>query len=73
MIGLQTATDLGVVVFDVLRNDFHQPIVDGKCNRDNIEDMITVGIMSGKLEPMNETDVKFVCDLIDDLIVEYAV
>ena len=73
MIGLQTATDLGVVAFDVLRNNFHRPFVNGKCNRQNIEDNIVEGILSGYLNPMNETDVKFVCDLVDDLICKYAV
>lgn len=72
MIGLQTATDLGVVVFDVIRNDFHRPFVDGKCNRENIEDQITLGILSGQLGPMNESDVNFVCDLVDDLIEQYS-
>jgi hypothetical protein len=72
MVGLQTATDLGVVVFDVLRNDFHRPFVNGKCNREKIEDEITAGILSGQLGPMNEADVKFVCDLVDDLIEQYA-
>lgn len=72
MMGLQTGADLGVVVFDVLRNDYHRPIVDGKCNRENIEDQITLGILSGQLGPMNEHDVKFVCDLVDDLIMEYG-
>ena len=69
MIGMQTAQTLGVVAFDVLRNDFHRPFVDGRCNRRKIEDEITVGILAGKLGPMNERDVKFVCDLVDDLIV----
>ena len=72
MIGMQTARTLGVVAFDVLRNDFHRPFVKGKCNRRKIEDEITVGILSGKLGPMNEKDVKFVCDLVDDLIIGYG-
>ena len=72
MVGLQTATDLGVVAFDVLRNDFHRPFVNGKCNRAKIEDEITLGILSGQLGPMNESDVSFVCDIVDDLIQEYG-
>lgn len=67
-----TPAETGVVVFDVLRNNFHQPIVDGKCNRENIEEQITLGIMSGQLSPMTQGDVYFVCDLIDDLIMEYG-
>jgi hypothetical protein len=72
MIGLNTASQLGIVAFDVLRNDFHRPIVDGKCNRENIEDAIIDGIYKGELDPMNKTDVEFVCNLIDDMIEMYA-
>ena len=67
-----TAAETGVVVFDVLRNDFHRPLVDGKCNRENIEEQITVGILSGHLSPMTQIDVDYVCDMIDDLIKEYG-
>lgn len=67
-----TPTETGVVVFDVLRNDFHRPLVNGKCNRENIEEQITVGILSGQLSPMTQTDVDYVCDMIDDLIKEYG-
>lgn len=67
-----TAAETGVVVFDVLRNDFHRPLVNGKCNRENIEDRITIGILSGQLSPMTQTDVDYVCDMIDDLIAEYG-
>ena len=59
---------LGVVAFDVLRNDFHRPIVDGRCNRINIEEAILDGVYKGQLGPMNKADVEFVCDVIDDMI-----
>jgi len=61
-------TRLGQIAFDVLRNEFHRPIVEGKCNRENVEDNILEGVYQGKLEAMNQADVAFVCDLIDDLI-----
>ena len=64
-------TDMGVMVFDILRNDFHQPIVDGKCNRDSIEEQITIGMYSGQLSPLSQSDVDMICDLVDDLIKEY--
>jgi hypothetical protein len=67
-----TPAESGVVVFDILRNDFHRPFVNGKCNRENIEEQITLGILSGYLSPMTQTDVDFVCDLVDDLIMEYG-
>jgi hypothetical protein len=67
-----TAAETGVVVFDVLRNDFHRPLVDGKCNRVNIEEQIVNGILAKQLPPMTVTDVDYVCDMIDDLIAEYG-
>ena len=64
--------ELGVMAFDVLKNDFHRPLVNGKCNRDNIEEEITKGIYSKQLGPMTQKDVNFICDLIDDMIVMYG-
>jgi hypothetical protein len=66
-------TYLGQITFDVLRNDFHRPVVDGKCNREKIADAIFDGIYKSELEAMNEKDVAFVCDLIDDMIGVYGV
>ena len=63
---------LGMMAFDVLVNDFHRPIVNGRCNRENIADKIVIGILSGKLGPMTEQDVEFICDCVDDLIAEYG-
>ena len=60
--------ELGTVAFDVLRNNFHRPIVDGKCNRENIEDNILEGIYCEELPAMNKADVEFICDMIDTLI-----
>ena len=71
MSNFTTAKELGVIAFDVLRNGFHQPIVDGKCNRDEIEERITIGILSKDLDPLTQEDVNFVCDLVDDLIAEH--
>ena len=59
---------LSSVVIDVLRNNFHRPIKNGKCNRENVEDAILEGVYSGQLQATNQADVKFVCDLIDDII-----
>lgn len=70
---MQTAEYIGQVVFDVLRNDFHRPFVDGKANRDSIEDNITIGILSGDLQPMDQDDVNMICDLVDGLIEDYGV
>lgn len=67
-----TPEALGIIAFDVLRNDFHRPIVDGKCNRENIEDNILEGVYSGELQALNKADVNFVCDIVDDLILMHA-
>ena len=67
-----TPAETGVVVFDILRNDFHRPFVEGKCNREKIEEQITIGILSGQLSPMTQGDVDFVCDMVDDLIENYG-
>lgn len=71
MIGYLTAEENGIVVFDVLRNDFHRPLINGKCNRENIAEQITMGILSGFLDPMTQEDVDFVCDTIDDLLLSH--
>ena len=72
MDGMLTTQELGILTFDVLRNDFHRPFVNGKCNRENIDEQIMIGILSGQLSSMNEADVKFVCDIIDDLIIAHS-
>jgi len=62
----------GILVFDILRNDFHRPFVDGKCNRDNIEEQVTIGILSGALEPVTQEEVELAMDIVDELIVQYS-
>ena len=69
---LANPEQLGGIAFDVLRNDFHRPIVDCKCNRDLIEDSIVDGIYTKQLPAMNKADVEFVCELVDDMIAEYG-
>ena len=71
-IGYRTAEELGTVLFDILRNDFHRPVVNGKINVENIEEKICEGIYNKELEPMNKTDVDFVCKLLQELVDEYA-
>jgi hypothetical protein len=68
-----TPAESGIVVFDILRNDFHRPFIDGRCNREKIEEQITIGILSEQLSPMTQVDVDFVCNLVDDLIASHGV
>lgn len=62
--------ELGSLVFDILANDFHLPLIDGKCNREGVEEQITIGILSKALGPMSAEDVAAACELIDELISE---
>ena len=59
------------MVLDILQNDFHRPIVNGKCNREQIEDKIIVGILSKKLPPLTQKDVDIVCEMVDYLIEDF--
>jgi len=61
------------VALDILEFDYHRPFINGKCNRENIENKIVEGILKKELEPMNDKDVNIICDLIDILIFELGV
>ena len=69
---LLTAEQQGQMVFHILAEDYHRPFVDGTCNRDNIEENITIGLYKGEIPPCNQEDVDWICDLVDTLIVEYG-
>lgn len=59
------------IVLHLLTNGHHKPIVQGKCNRDAIEEQLTIGILSRELPPMDQEDVDWVIALIDDVIDDY--
>lgn len=62
----------GTLAFDILRNDFHRPFVDGKANRDVIEEKVTVGLLSGKIGyQIDQNVVDLAIDVINELIEEY--
>lgn len=63
----------GQLCFGILQNDFHRPFVNGKANREMIEDMITIGMLSGQLGYVNKETVDLAIELVDDLIVQYGV
>lgn len=59
----------GILAVDILRNDFHRPLVGGKANRENIEDQITIGILSGGLEyEVDQEVVDLAIVVINDLL-----
>jgi hypothetical protein len=62
----------GRMVFHILANEYHKPFVDGKCNRENIEEQIIIGAYKGEIPPINNDDVEMICDLVDELIEEYG-
>lgn len=53
-----------------MEQDFHLPLVKGKCNRDTMEESVIDGIYNGVLPPMNHEDTEFVCELIDAYVKE---
>ena len=65
-----TAADL---CFGILHNDYHRPFVNGKANRDKIEDMVTVGMLSNELGYVDKQTVDLAIELVDDLIALYKV
>ena len=65
---LLTAEQQGMMVFDILEKDIHQPILNGKCNKAKIEEHVTVGILSRNLPPMTQEDVDWVVLMINQLI-----
>lgn len=69
---LLTSEQQGSMVFHILEKGYHQPFVDGKANREKIEDEITIGLYKGVIPPCNQEDVDWICDLVDTLIAEYG-
>jgi len=69
---LLTSEQQGQMVFHILEQGYHQPFVEGKANREKIEDEITIGLYKGEIPPCNQDDVDWICDMVDCLIVEYG-
>jgi hypothetical protein len=68
--GTSKATDnIGPLTYDIILNELHFPLVDGKANRENIEDAITVAILSGEIDYIVDQEmVDLAISVIDDLI-----
>ena len=62
----------GQMVFHILEQGYHQPFVDGKANREKIEDEIVIGMYKGEIPPCNQEDVDWICDLVDSMITEFG-
>jgi len=61
------------MVFHILQQGYHKPLVDGKANRDNIEDEIVIGLYNGEIPPLEEDDVDLVYSMVNELISEHGV
>ena len=70
---LLTAQQQGQMVFHILQQGYHKPLVDGKANRDNIEDEIVIGLYNGEIPPLEEDDVDLVYSMVNELISEHGV
>lgn len=62
----------GGMVVHILQEGFHRPFVNGLSNREKIEDAIVMGIYTKELPAMDQEDVDWVCDLVDNMIIEYG-
>lgn len=62
----------GQLAFDILRNEFHLPINNGKVNRENIEEQIIIGIYSGQLLNLTQEIVDLAIETVEDTIKIYS-
>jgi hypothetical protein len=69
---LLTAEQQGQMVFHILQQGYHRPLVEGKANRDKIEDEIVKGLYNKEIPPLNDEDVDVVCFLVNELIDEHS-
>ena len=69
---LLTAEQQGQMVFHILQQGYHRPLVDGKANRDKIEDEIVIGLYNREIPPLNHEDVDLVYVLVNELVEEYG-
>ena len=60
------------MVFHILQQGYHRPLVDGKANRDKIEDEIVIGLYNKEIPPLNNEDVDLVYVLVNELVEEYG-
>ena len=63
----------GELCFDILYNDLHRPLIEGRANIDKIEDAITIGQLSNELGYISAETVKEAINLVNELIVQYNV
>ena len=60
------------MVFDVLENDQHKPLVNGKANREKIHDYLVKLIYNRAISPLRQYEADIICQLVDNLIEEFG-
>ena len=69
---LLTAEQQGQMAIHILQQGYHKPLVEGKANRDKIEDEIVIGLYNKEIPPLNDEDVDFVYMLVNELVEKYS-
>jgi hypothetical protein len=58
----------GELCMGILESEFHRPLINGKANREKIEDAITIGMMEKKLGYVSQETVDIAIALVNDLL-----
>lgn len=58
----------GLHALAILENDLHTPLVNGKCNRERIEELLLLAVYRKDIGPMVQEDANLICEMLDDLI-----
>jgi len=69
---LLTVEQQSQMVFHILQQDYHRPLVGGKANREKIEEEITIGLYNNEIPPLNQLDVDLICEMVDGLIEDFG-
>lgn len=65
------AKQAGGLAFDIIRNELHFPIKDGKINVERIEDEIIIGMYSGELLPISDEVVELAIGVVQDMVDQF--
>lgn len=67
-----TTEQQGSMIFHILDNNYHLPLVEGKANLAKIENEIIIGLYKGEIPPIDQEDIDIISTLIDGLVDEYG-
>lgn len=60
------------MVFHILQQGYHKPLVEGKANRERIEDKIIIGSYNNEIPPITDEDVDLIYTLVNELVEEHT-